>query len=98
MLAEPNSGPRGSRAGGRAPFALLVPMLHGCFRWFEWLVRATARAENAIFHKGNGLETPSSEFSGLRMRDGVPSPVPLSCARPDRAEARQRGCAPLDSR
>ena len=45
-------------------------MLQCRFTYFEWLVRATARAENAIFHKGNGLETPSSEFSGLRMRDG----------------------------
>ena len=47
--------------------------------------------KNANFHKGNGLETPSSEFSGLRMRDGVLSPAPLSCARPDRAQRKLRG-------
>ena len=39
--------------------------------YFERSARAPARPENVIFHKGNGLETPSSEFSGLRMRDGV---------------------------
>ena len=30
------------------------------------------RTENVIFHKRNGTETPPSEFSGLRMRDGLP--------------------------
>ena len=47
-------------------------MLRGPSTYFERFVRAPARAENAIFHKGNGLETPSSEFFGLRMRDGAP--------------------------
>ena len=30
----------------------------------------SARAKNAISHKGNGSEARSSDFSGLRMRDG----------------------------
>ena len=88
QIAEPNSGP------GQGPRLRAVPdmlvlssstyaMLGGPSTYFERSARAPARAENVIFHKGNGLETPSSEFSGLRMRDG---------------EARQRGCAPLDSR
>ena len=50
---------------------LTYAMLGGPSTYFERSARAPARAENVIFHKGNGLETPSSEFSGLRMRDGV---------------------------
>ena len=65
--------------------------LGGPSTYFERSARAPARAENVIFHKGNGLETPSSEFSGLRMRDDVLSPAPLSCARPDRAQRKLRG-------
>ena len=48
-------------------------MLGGPSTYFERSARPPARAANVIFHKGNGLETPSSEFSGLRMRDGTPA-------------------------
>ena len=88
-IAEPNSGP------GQGPRLRAVPdmlvltyllstyaMLRGPSTYFKRFVRAPARAENAIFHKGNGLETPS-EFFGLCMRDGSapkglrPSGLPL---------------------
>ena len=90
QIAEPNSGPGQGPRLRAVPDMLVVvvlsstyAMLGGPSTYFERSARAPARPENVIFHKGNGLETPSSEFPGLRMRDG---------------EARQRGCAPLDSR
>ena len=76
------------------PYSLLLL----CFRPICLLLLAVAclfvamlagGLENAIFHKGNGLETHPSEFSGLRMRDGRGSILPpprapfISCARPD---------------
>ena len=91
MGAEPNWS-QGPGPGGRRPICLLLLLLamlpsHMLVCCCLLLVAMLAGGlENAIFHKGNGLETPSSEFSGLRMRDGVPSPASLSCARPDRVQ------------
>ena len=86
QIAEPNSGPGQGPRLRAVPDMLVVvvvvlsstyAMLGGPSTYFERSARAPARAENVIFHKGNGLETPSSEFFGLRMRDGVPSPAPF---------------------
>ena len=90
-MAEPNSGPGQGPRLRAVPDMLVVvlstyAMLGGPSTYFERSARAPASAENVIFHKGNGLETPSSECFGLRMRDGVLSPAPLSCARPDRVQ------------
>ena len=79
-IAEPNSGPGQGPRLRAVPDMLVVltyAMLGGPSTYFERSARAHARAENVIFHKGNGLETHSSEFSGLRMRDGVLSPAPF---------------------
>ena len=78
-MAEPNSGPGQGPRLRAVPDMLVVvltyAMLGGPSTYFEWLVRATARAENAIFHKGNGIGTPSSEFPGLRMRAKGAAPL-----------------------
>ena len=38
-------------------------MLQGRFTYFEWLVRATARAENAIFIRETASKHPPQNFS-----------------------------------
>ena len=67
---RPGPGPEAKGGARYASSSSTYAMLGGPSTYFERSARAPARAENVIFHKGNGLETPSSEFSGLRMRDG----------------------------